>query len=155
MSDQSDRMSTKRKSRLIFIIVTIVTISILLVAGISIMKILFAESLYTHKGSFAYYIAIPSLIKEVPEIDSINKPVYYSSVGDGVKPPQYEVTYQTIGQCKDILEKLEAYFIKHGFKKNPESAELNIALSNTMSVVHISVKSKGHKMMKVRVTQTY
>ena len=57
---------------------------------------LFSQEDYApERGSLTYYLGISSLVRGAPMVEPAQEPVYFGSVGDGNKPPQSEVSYET------------------------------------------------------------
>ena len=60
------------------------------------------EDYSPERGSLRYYVGISSLIRNAPATGTMAQPTYFGSVGDGNKPPQSEMTFET--SAKDITE---------------------------------------------------
>ena len=57
-------------------------------AALYAAKLLMTEDLTTSRGTFAYYVTIRSSnIKDFPRLGVVGEENYYSSCGDGPKPP--------------------------------------------------------------------
>jgi hypothetical protein len=92
---------------------------ILIIPIATLIDIFKSEDFYPEKGSLTYYIGISSLIRNTPIIENIGRPVYYGSVGDGSKPPQSKVTYETKSiSTQDIENKIEFFLNSNGFKND-------------------------------------
>ncbi|KFJ09236.1 hypothetical protein DR66_166 [Delftia acidovorans] len=60
------------------------------------------EDYSPERGSLRYYVGISSLIRNAPATGTMAQPAYFGSVGDGNKPPQSEMTFET--SANDITE---------------------------------------------------
>ena len=76
------------------------------------------------RGSLRYYVGISSLIRNAPATGTMAQPTYFGSVGDGNKPPQSEMTFET--SAKDITEAtaaLTSYLRQKDFHQRSIEAE--------------------------------
>ena len=96
---------------------------ILLGAGLYILKLLFTEDLYVSKGTIAYYVTIRSTtIKDFPRLKVIGEEDYYSSCGDGPKPPANGIRYTSSEDPLILQRSIEEYLLERGFVKTEASS---------------------------------
>jgi hypothetical protein len=108
-----------------------------------------SESLYSTRGSFAYWLTISSVIKGVPAVDAVDGPRFYSSAGDGPKLPESAVTYRSRAPSEDIAQKLDAYFRAAGYSKQSDGS-----YQRGMSIVSVEIVAESLEN-RVRVKETY
>lgn len=104
-------------------LIAILVAVILVVAGLYIVKLLLTEDLYVSKGTIAYYVTIRSTtIKDFPRLNVIGEENYYSSCGDGPKPPANGIRYTSSEDPLTLQRSIEEYLLKRGFAKTEESS---------------------------------
>ena len=97
-------------------------------------SLLVAESVYSNRGSFAYWLTISRVIKNVPEISPADTPRFYSSAGDGPKLPESAVTYRTSAERDVVVLELNRYLTAKGYHRRPDGV-----YENGQSIVTIAV----------------
>jgi hypothetical protein len=118
--------------------------------GVYAFQIWAAESLYTHRGSLAYWMCISRTIRNVPEIGVATDVIFYSSAGDGPKRPTDAVSYSTDASRDRIVSELTRYF-----------QDLGVSVSFDDSNHHFSpfrasvAPSSQKERLEVTVTETY
>lgn len=117
--------------------------------------ILLAESLYTHRGSYAYWICIPSTIRNVPEVGNASDLVFFSSAGDGPKSPQSAVSYITDAPSGQIIDELNKYFEQQGLPVHMLDSSKGSRLSSNSDPIEMSIDPTGGGYFKVTVTETF
>lgn len=115
------------------------------------------EDYAPERGSLTYYIGISSMIRGAPLIAPVNEPAYFGSVGDGNKPSQSEVSYETDEpNASTIWVATERYLNQHGFG-SPDPAALPLKhpeLSPEEQVVQEGeFTSKSGELVVVVLTQ--
>ncbi len=70
------------------------------------------EDYQAEQGSLTYYLGISSLIRSAPVLTPAAPPVYSGSVGDGAKPPQSSVVYDTAEKSPAMLADAVARFLQ-------------------------------------------
>jgi hypothetical protein len=126
--------------------ISAITIAVILGAAFYIVSLLLSESLYSSRGSFAYWLTISSVIKSVPEVSPTSSPRFYSSAGDGPKLPESAVTYRSSAAAPEITRAVETYLTSRGYTKRPDGDYVN-----GTSVVSIEVKpDPGGSLVTVR-----
>ena len=81
------------------------------------------EDYAPERGSLTYYIGISSMVRGAPLIAPVSEPEYFGSVGDGNKPSQSEVSYETDEpKASTIWVATERYLNQHGFGSRDPAA---------------------------------
>jgi hypothetical protein len=81
------------------------------------------EDYAPERGSLSYYIGISGMVRGAPLIAPVGAPAYFGSVGDGNKPPQSEVSYETDEpNASAIWLTTERYLNQHGFDSRDPAA---------------------------------
>lgn len=81
------------------------------------LTLAFTESLYTGRGSFAYYLLIPEVIQDVPLVDVVGEVTFHSGAGDGPKPPSSSIEYRSRADEAALRAALETFLESRGFTK--------------------------------------
>jgi hypothetical protein len=143
-------------SALVKWLLSLVGLSLLL--WMAVAAYFFSQEDYTpERGSLNYYLGISSMIRGVPLIAPVNPPEYFGSVGDGNKPPQSEVSYETDEpKASTIWVATERYLNQHGFwSREPASSPPHPELSFEERVVQEGeFTSKAGELIVVMLTQT-
>src|SRR5690242_6719089 len=126
--------------------ISAVILVIVVGAGLYIASLLLSESLYSTRGSFAYWLTISSVIKAVPEIRPTAPPVFYSSAGDGPKLPESAISYRSAAEPAEITRAVESYLQSKGYKRRSDGDYVN-----GPSIVSIEIKpDAGAALVTVR-----
>ncbi len=88
---------------------------------------LFSQEDYSPKpGSLIYYIGISKIVRGAPLVRPASEPLYFGSVGDGNKPPQTEVSYESEApNALEVWAPTERYLNQHDFRSRGSSAQLS------------------------------
>lgn len=113
----------KKRGRLLF---TILAAFVIVISAFSVysLRILFDEALYTNEGTFAYYLAVPSLIADAPRPEQIGEPRFYVTAGDGPKAPASAVHFRSNAESGDFFRALEAYMNSESLSRAGTLAEV-------------------------------
>lgn len=114
------------------------------------IRLLLAESLYTSRGTYAYWLSVSKLIKGVPELSIVGQPQFYSSAGDGPKLPEDEVQYTSTADPSFIKSQLGAYLRNSGFREDRDGSWQRVETK-----VVLTVTPSGSGRSHVRVSATY
>ncbi|PIE74429.1 MAG: hypothetical protein CSA18_05125 [Deltaproteobacteria bacterium] len=102
----------KKKRILIAVILLVVAILFIIFE----LNFLFSESFYSKKGSLKYYLTFPpKLIRNAPIINNNGDVDYSYSVGDGVSPQFFKLSYLSQSSSEDIAKIIESYLSKFRF----------------------------------------
>lgn len=114
------------------------------------------ESLYTHRGTYACWVCISSTIRNVPEVGHTQKILFYSSSGDGSKPPENAVTYFTDASTDTVSRKLAQYFRHREIPVSFSSEQVDRAMPSTgQPFVEALIQPAGNRRTQVTVKQTF
>lgn len=114
------------------------------------IRLLFLESLYMQRGTYAYLLTVSSLIKNVPEVRSTGEAVFYSSAGDGPKLPEDEIRYTSSAEPSLVKRQIAAYLHSRGYR---EANDSTWQLSGSRVDVTIEPASPGHWLVRVSETR--
>ena len=89
--------------------------------GLYSLMLAFTESLYVERGSYAYYLLIPSFIKNVPQPQIVGEPEYYSSCGDGPKPMATGVSFYSKDLKSELFDQINRYAVAAGYTPDPDA----------------------------------
>ena len=120
---------------------------------------LFSQEDYAPKrGSLTYYIGISNVVRGVPLVAPVHEPEYFGSVGDGNKPPQSKVVYETYEtNASKIWIASEGYFNQNGFEASnpmPLHATHPQYLPNERVIQQGQFTSKSGELIVVMLTQS-
>ncbi|MCS7026603.1 MAG: hypothetical protein NZV14_17540 [Bryobacteraceae bacterium] len=101
------------------IILLAVGLCFLLVAGY-LLYLATAESLYTKRGTPAFWFAISRVIRETPTPGALEPPLYYSSAGDGPKLPESAVHFRTSAPAAEVERSLQQFVLTLGYRRRAE-----------------------------------
>ena len=88
------------------------------------------EDYLPERGSLRYYVGISSLIRNAPATGTMTEPAYFGSVGDGNKPPQSEMTFETRAQdLTQATAAITSYLRQKDFHQRSTDAENAAAAS--------------------------
>lgn len=95
----------------------LVVLAIVMVFSITThtVRLRLGESIYTKRGTYAYFVCVSSVIKAIPEIDIVGSADFYSSAGDGPKLPTDEVRYKTGAQTEVVMSRIAAHLKQIGY----------------------------------------
>lgn len=89
-----------------------------------VSRIVFAESLYTEKGTLAYWMVVRSnIIRGFPKPGLIGEERYYYSCGDGPKPAAEGVLFSTSNNRTQIYGEADRFLKEMGFSKVSSESE--------------------------------
>jgi hypothetical protein len=84
------------------------------------LKLAFTESLYSRRGSFAFFVTITEPdIRAFPVLDATSEPEYNSSCGDGPKPSSQSISYRSRLSTPEILELAQRHAASCGYTLGP------------------------------------
>jgi hypothetical protein len=111
LSTWLERLNASRARR-IAAMLTVILVPILIYYHLTLFA---AESYYTERGSYPYYVLIRKLVRDLPLYQLKGDLQYFSSVGDGPKPPEEAVFYCSRGTRQDIASFYGTYMQANGF----------------------------------------
>jgi hypothetical protein len=134
-----------------------VLVLVVLLGALYAGKLLFTEDLYVTKGSFGYYVTIRSSnIKNFPLIGVVNQEVYYSSCGDGPKPPANGIRYTSKESPQKLKESIERHLFDRGFVKQADSIEGGDYVNpGSKTSVELTIKPEKDGLQRVIATEYY
>ncbi len=146
-------MSTYTKKRKTSILIGLIVL--ILLSGWYALSIGFDEALYTKKGTLSYYLTINSeLIKDVPKPKMVGEPSYYSSCGDGPKPPAQGIIYRSRATQEELLKILDQYATEHEFVKDQKYFIFEHAYDGNKSFIHFTLTPENG-LIQVSFVETY
>jgi hypothetical protein len=153
-TDSSD--SHPRQRRLRLAIVLSACLILLGSLGVYTVALLLSESVYTQRGTYAYFVCISPTIKHVPNPQSLGDVRFYHTPGDGPKLPQDEVSFMSAAPREVIYQQIENYLFQLGYEKleGRANAEGQSYLREDSSV-DIRIESIDAGTHKVTVTETF
>lgn len=81
-----------------------------------VLSLFFSESLYSRRGSFAYFVTIHEpLIRSFPILQATSEPLYHSGCGDGPKLPDEAIVYRSRLSAADLVTRMRPHIASHGF----------------------------------------
>ncbi len=101
------------------------------------LQILFDESMYTSRGTYSYWIAVSSVIRNVPEVGAVGEARFHASPGDGPKLPDSTVTYRSQAPPDQIRSQIADYLTRQGYQR---SAGRDDEFTKGYSIVTITIK---------------
>ena len=120
-----------------------------------VLQVWFAEDLYTRAGTLDYYLSINSaFIKNVPKPGAVAEVEYYSSCGDGPKPPAQGVSFLTDADVRSVNAALKAYLEKEGYGEW-DLAPVPRKHKDGGREVTVSVEKAGENLTGVWVRESY
>lgn len=123
---------------------------------LSVAAHLFSQEDYApRRGSLTYYVGISSLVRGAPLVEPAGEPAYFGSVGDGNKPPQSEVSYETLAaDPRRVWSTLEKYLDGRGFAAQAPQAGAPVDSSPNQRVLKSGeFRSASGEMVEVVLTQ--
>lgn len=119
-----------------------------------VIRVRLAESLYPSPGSFDWYISVSSAIRHMPTPGLTGAPQYFTSAGDGPKPPQDEVTFRSSASQPEILRQIRAYLTPLGYTELPPEPGKPIVFRNEpkQTAVYLAIRP-GQPHSEVTITQ--
>ena len=135
----------KRRSKLIVAVLVAAAIA----TGAYSMSLMSSESVYSKRGSFAYWLTISRVIKEVPEINPSGTVQFYASAGDGPKLPESAVAYRSHSRPDDILRDIRKYLTDLGYRARDDGSYVR-----GTSVITLEITTEGAET-KLNVRENY
>lgn len=118
-----------------------------------VIRIRMAESLYPPKGTFSWWVGVSSTIRNIPTPGLAGEAGYFTSAGDGPKPPQDEVVFRSGAPEAEIVRQVRAYLLAGGYLEQPaDRGELVFASHLERSVVHVKIVPADGSL-QVTITQ--
>lgn len=96
-----------------------------------------------------------SLIRNVPTPGIDGDAKYYTSPGDGPKPPVDEITFRSRATEPEIRQQIATYVKAHGYVEEAYKEDASISAfrnASEQTAVHLSVKP-DNGMLTVEITQ--
>lgn len=121
------------------------------------VKLLLTEDLYTSRKTFAYYVTIQSSnIKNFPLIGVVGDEVYYSSCGDGPKPPANGIRYNSTEDPQTLRTSIEQYLLDRGFIKEEQSIEGGSYVQpGSKTSLELDIRPENEGLHRVIATEYY
>src|SRR5688572_218906 len=80
------------------------------------LKLGFTESLYSRRGSFAFFVTITEpVIRTFPVLDPTSDPQYHSGCGDGPKLPDQAISYRSRLPNSELLARAQRHATSCGY----------------------------------------
>jgi hypothetical protein len=134
-----------RKRWLIAVVISLIALGAIAFYSASLVL---SESVYSNRGTFAYWLTISNVIKGVPEIRPIQPPRFYSSAGDGPKLPESAVSYRSSADADVVFQRLTEYLTQQGYRGSGATFE------RENSIVSVDVTREGNEtIISVRENQ--
>jgi hypothetical protein len=116
----------------------------------------FTEDLYVEKNTFDYFLVVNSrFIKTVPCPGTITDLAYYSSCGDGPKPPANGVEFTTDATHQKLIDDLTAHLQRFGYREWKETDEYAEHQSETDRNAMISLYALSNNLIRVTIREYY
>lgn len=100
--------------KIIFILITFVVVFVLV--GLAGFVVAFSEG-ETRRGTLAYYLHIPKIIAQFPEIGSVYNVRFSYGFYDNGNPQNEAILYCTDASREEILSSLDKYLSENGLEK--------------------------------------
>lgn len=101
--------------------ITVSLLLLLLASGVGVFwvfSLAFSESEHPERGTLAWYILFTgTIIPDVPLEDISDEPQYYSSCGDGPKPPEVNISFLSPKPIPYLQSQMEGYVESKGYTK--------------------------------------
>ena len=117
-------------------------------------SIISSESLYPRPGTYAYWVAVPALMKSLPKPQLMGQAIYYHTAGDGTKVPEDEVSFLSTATKEIIFQEIEDYLIAYGLKKLDANAETQTYVLDD-SLVEVKIKLNNEGYNKIIILKSY
>ena len=162
MSAGNPRYSKSRPKGRAWVLVGVGGFALLLAFFYYVLTLALSESLYTERGSFAYYLLIPDVIQDVPLVDVVGGVTFHNSAGDGPKPPSSSIEYHSRAEEAVLRAAVEAFLESRGFTKQGDSKRLDNTGTTfyragtgepSRPEITVSVSAKDGDMRWLSVTQ--
>ncbi len=142
-----------RRNRIAIFFCAIVLLAML----IHTVRLLAEEDLIVTKNSYAYFIVIrSSTIKDFPVVNKEGVEYYYSSAGDGNKPPAEGIRYTTGESFTVLLRRLEDYIVSKGYKKDESLSEgKSLYFTGSSGSFELLINEEANATHKVIATEYY
>ncbi|RJF97321.1 hypothetical protein [Noviherbaspirillum saxi] len=106
------------------------------------------ENSYPQAHSIDFYLKLSSVIRNVPVLDVIGTPQYFSSTGDGPKPPESTIWYTTSEKSEQSLAiKINAYLREQGFAPYT-SQTLNVPIGDKKTVYQATFINRDRESLE-------
>jgi hypothetical protein len=110
---------------------------------VHVLSLLFSESLYSKRGSLAYFVTIQEpVIRTFPILQAIGEPLYHSGCGDGPKLPDEAILYHSRLSVADLVARVQPHITSHGFLPvSSESRQPAISFANGRRILELRVST--------------
>jgi hypothetical protein len=129
-----------------WLLVTVIVVTV--VGGIAFYSasLLLSESVYSNRGTFAYWLTISDVIKNVPEVEPTETPRFFSSAGDGPKLPETAISYRSSADIVRVSRTIGEYLTQRGYRRRDDGM-----FERGTSIVSLEIAAEGtHTRVQVR-----
>ena len=117
------------------------------------LRLWFTESLYSERGSYAFFVTITKpVIRSFPVREPEGEVEYHSGCGDGPKPPEQGVVYRSRLPVAELTAVAERHIRAHGYAPMHQRGSTGLAFTNGDERVYLAVTPEGDGTAKVDVT---
>ncbi len=109
-------MRTRTKKRLTIVAVMLVALFTLATLALHSVGLMFTEDLYYSEGSYSDFLLTPRDLSTMPLSGLVGKPRYYSSCGDGPKPPMNGISYGSALPPGEVKNEIASHFRRRGYE---------------------------------------
>jgi hypothetical protein len=143
MSKQSYSTSGER---LRLIVGTFLLVVVALAVLVLLLRFYSRESVYCYRNSLDFRLCITEgVIRYFPTPETISEPSYYFSCGDGPKPPEQEVTFESTLD-RDVLRKLfQKHIAEFNYKLADQKGDFTLWYSNGNRSLFLEIESTNSK----------
>lgn len=136
-------------------------ILVLVLVGLAVViaPIMFSESLYTGRGTLAYWLTIHSdVIEQFPLTGLKGEVTYFYSCGDGGKPPANGLLFQSTSDRQTLIQTVDSYLAGCGYTKGGrrmEQGELVVEYTLGKTILELSLALEEHGGFLVSAFENY
>lgn len=114
----------------------------------------FRETVYSQRGSLAYYITVSSnTIKEVPKPGLVGVEDYIVYSGDGPRLPGTSVAFKSNESFIAISEMISDYLAARGFEFRSDDGLAGKVFSRGETAVLLDITPSHSKLLDVKITE--
>jgi hypothetical protein len=119
------------------------------------VKLGFSESLYSQRGSFAFFVTITEpVIRSFPAPDTVSEPQYHSGCGDGPKLPDQAISFRSRVPSAQLLTLAEQHIAACGYSSSTarDFPGLAFASGSKTLYLHVAPADDGSTQLNAEVT---
>jgi hypothetical protein len=119
---------------------------LLVIAALAVLLFLLRfysrESVYCYRNSLDFRLGITeAVIRNFPTPETTSPPRFYFSCGDGPKPPEQEVTFESSSDKKVLKKLFQEHIAKFGYRVTDQKDEFTIWYSNANRSLFLKIES--------------